>query len=298
MLSIQHISKAFGSVKALNDVSFDVPNGQILGLIGQNGAGKSTTFHSILNFIDFDGSIQWQNHPLAANDYNHIGYLPEERSLMTKLTIEQQIIYLARLKGQSAKVIRPQIDDWLARFAVKGTRKSKIKDLSKGNQQKVQLICTLIHQPDLLILDEPFSGLDPVNADLLKQAILDAKDRGAAIIFSSHDMENVTDLCDQLVMLRKGDVVLHGTLDDVRGQFGRTELFVTTDWSTDRLEALTGVASVTHRHSNRYVLHLTSADAGPAIFDALTQGHYIAEFSQQPPTLDEIFRLKVGEGLD
>ncbi|MFC6289647.1 ABC transporter ATP-binding protein [Levilactobacillus angrenensis] len=295
MLSIQHISKTFGPVKALNDVSFDVPDGQILGLIGQNGAGKSTTFHSILNFITYDGQIQWQGHTLAATDFDQIGYLPEERSLMPKLTIEQQIVYLARLKGQSAKVIRPQIDDWLQRFAVKGTRKSKIKDLSKGNQQKVQLICTLIHQPKLIILDEPFSGLDPVNADLLKQAILTAKQAGAAIIFSSHDMENVTAVCDRLVMLRKGNVVLHGTLDEVREQFGKTELFVTTDWSTDQLTALPGVASVTHRHGQRYVLHLSAATAGPAIFDALTQGHYIEEFSQQPPTLDEIFRLKVGE---
>lgn len=295
MLSIQHISKEFGPIKALNDVSFDVPDGQILGLIGQNGAGKSTTFHSILNFITYTGQIHWQGHTLAATDFDQIGYLPEERSLMPKLTIEQQIIYLARLKGQSAKVTRPQIDDWLQRFAVKGTRKSKIKDLSKGNQQKVQLICTLIHHPKLIILDEPFSGLDPVNADLLKQAILTAKQDGAAIIFSSHDMENVTAVCDRLVMLRKGNVVLHGTLDEVRDQFGKTELFVTTDWSADRLVTLPGVASVTSRHGRRYVLHLTDATAGPAIFDALTQGHYIEEFSQQPPTLDEIFRLKVGE---
>ena len=295
MLSIQHIRKRFDDVLALNDVSFDVANGQILGLIGQNGAGKSTTFHSILNFITYDGQITWQGHAFTPQDFNHIGYLPEERSLMTKLTIEQQIVYLARLKGQKARDIRPQIDDWLARFAVKGTRKSKIGALSKGNQQKVQLICTLIHRPDLLILDEPFSGLDPVNADLLKRAILDAKQRGAAIIFSSHDMENVTELCDQLVMLRTGNVVLHGTLQDVRNQFGKTELFVTTDWSTDRLAALPGVASVTVRQPGQYRLHLTAAQAGPAIFQELTQGHYIEEFSQQPPTLDEIFRLKVGE---
>ncbi|KRL93517.1 ABC transporter ATP-binding protein [Levilactobacillus hammesii] len=295
MLSIQHISKQFGPVKALNDVSFEVPNGQILGLIGQNGAGKSTTFHSILNFIAYDGTISWQGHALSPADFDTIGYLPEERSLMTKLTIEQQIIYLARLKNQSAKVIRPQIDDWLERFAVKGTRKSRINDLSKGNQQKVQLICTLIHHPKLLILDEPFSGLDPVNADLLKQAILRARDDGAAIIFSSHDMENVSALCDQLVMLRKGEMVLHGTLNDVRNQFGKTELYVTTDWSATRLATLPAVNHVDVRQPGQYLLHLTDPAAGPTIFAELTQGHYIEEFSQQPPTLDEIFRLKVGE---
>jgi len=295
MLSIQHIRKRFGDVQALNDISFDVPNGQIVGLIGQNGAGKSTTFHSILNFIDYQGTITWQGHAFSAQDFDHIGYLPEERSLMPKLTIEQQIIYLARLKGQSAKTTRPLIDDWLQRFAVKGTRKSKIGSLSKGNQQKVQLICTLIHQPDLLILDEPFSGLDPVNADLLKHAILDAKQRGAAIIFSSHNMENVTELCDQLVMLRTGDLVLHGTLQDVRNQFGKTELFVTTDWTAERLATLPGVATVTLRQPGQFRLHLADPTMGPTIFAELTQGHYIEEFSQQPPTLDEIFRLKVGE---
>ncbi|NLR32981.1 ABC transporter ATP-binding protein [Levilactobacillus tujiorum] len=295
MLSIQHISKQFGPVKALNDVSFEVPNGQILGLIGQNGAGKSTTFHSILNFIKYDGTISWQGHALSPADFDTIGYLPEERSLMTKLTIEQQIIYLARLKNQSAKDIRPQIDDWLGRFAVKGTRKSHINDLSKGNQQKVQLICTLIHHPKLLILDEPFSGLDPVNADLLKQAILRARDDGAAIIFSSHDMENVSALCDQLVMLRKGDMVLNGTLSEVRNQFGKTELYVTTDWSATRLATLPAVDHVEQRQPGQYRLHLTDPAAGPSIFAELTQGHYIEEFSQQPPTLDEIFRMKVGE---
>ncbi|MFD1548795.1 ABC transporter ATP-binding protein [Levilactobacillus fuyuanensis] len=295
MLSIQHISKQFDTVKALTDVSFDVPNGQILGLIGQNGAGKSTTFHSILNFIKYDGTITWQSHPLSSDDFDTIGYLPEERSLMTKLTIEQQIVYLARLKNKSAKDIRPRIDDWLGRFAVKGTRKSRINDLSKGNQQKVQLICTLIHHPKLLILDEPFSGLDPVNADLLKQAILNARDDGAAIIFSSHDMENVSALCDHLVMLRKGEMVLNGTLNEVRSQFGKTELYVTTDWSATRLTTLPGVADVETRQPGQYLLHLTDPAVGPDIFAELTQGHYIEEFSQQPPTLDEIFRMKVGE---
>ncbi|VDG26206.1 ABC transporter ATP-binding protein [Lactiplantibacillus mudanjiangensis] len=296
MLTVAHITKTFGTVQALQDVSFDVHDGEIMGLIGQNGAGKSTTFHSILNFLTFDGQITWNGQPLSADDYNQIGYLPEERSLMPKLTITQQIVYLARLKNQSAKVIKPKIADWMTRFAVKGQPTDKINKLSKGNQQKVQLICTLIHEPQLIILDEPFSGLDPVNADLLKQAIVAAKNRGAAIIFSSHDMTNVEEICDTLVMLRNGQVVLHGTVDDVRNQFGRTRLFLTTDWSAEQLAALAGVKDVTAIGPNHYRLQLTDAEAGPAIFDAVTQGHYIQEFSQQPPTLDEIFRTEV-EGV-
>lgn len=294
MLSIKHLHKQFGEVTALNDITFSVNSGEILGLIGQNGAGKSTTFHSILNFLHYDGEILWEGQSITESVFDTIGYLPEERSLMPKLTVEQQIIYLAELKNQPAKKIRPLIDTWLQKFAVKGTKKDKIKALSKGNQQKVQLICTLIHDPKLIILDEPFSGLDPVNADLLKQAILTAKANGAAIIFSSHDMENVESLCDSLVMLKTGEVVLNGEIESVRAQFGKTELFVTTDWSSAQLAQLPHVTQVTLRHAGQYLLHLDDPAAGPEIFTALTQGHYIEEFRQQPPTLDEIFRLKAG----
>ena len=294
MLSIAHIQKRFGTVQALNDVSFYVHDGEIMGLIGQNGAGKSTTFHSILNFLSFDGQITWNGQPLTADDYDQIGYLPEERSLMSKLTITQQIVYLARLKNQPARVTKGKIAAWMKRFAVKGQPTDKIDKLSKGNQQKVQLICTLIHDPKLIILDEPFSGLDPVNADLLKQAILDAKQRGAAIIFSSHDMSNVEAICDSLVMLRNGEAVLKGTVEDVRAQFGRTRLFLTTDWSQAQLADLPGVTTVTQQGARRFRLELADASVGPAIFDQVTAGHYIEEFSQQPPTLDEIFRTEAG----
>lgn len=297
MLTVAHISKNFGTLQALKDVTFDVHDGEIMGLIGQNGAGKSTTFHSILNFLKFDGQITWNGQSLTADDYNQIGYLPEERSLMPKLTITQQIVYLARLKNQPAKVIKPKVSDWMQRFAVKGQPNDKISKLSKGNQQKVQLICTLIHDPQLIILDEPFSGLDPVNSDLLKQAIIAAKKRGAAIIFSSHDMSNVEEVCDSLVMLRNGEVVLKGKINDVRNQFGRTRLFLTTDWTAEQLAALPNVGAVKSLGDQRYRLQLTDANAGEAIFDAVTAGHYIQEFSQQPPTLDEIFRTEAG-GVD
>ncbi|MGF2385015.1 ABC transporter ATP-binding protein [Lentilactobacillus otakiensis] len=294
MLSIKHLRKQFGSVKALDDVSFDVPDNQITGLIGQNGSGKSTTFHSILNFLKYDGEIRWNGQPIKEADFDSIGYLPEERSLMPKLTIEQQIVYLARLKSKPAKEIRPQIDGWLEKFAVKGKKTDKIKDLSKGNQQKVQLIVTLIHHPRLIILDEPFSGLDPVNADLLKKAILEARDQGAAIIFSSHDMANVEAVCDRLVMLRTGDVVLNGTISEVRDQFGKSEIYVTTDWTEDQLKQLPHVIKVQNIRGNRFLLQIDDPSKGSEVFEKLTDGKYIEEFSQQPPTLDEIFRMKAG----
>lgn len=153
---------------------------------------------------------------------------------------------------------------------------------------------TLIHHPKLIILDEPFSGLDPVNADLLQNAILEAKQQGAAIIFSSHNMANVESVCDRLVMLRTGELVLNGTISEVRDQFGKSEVYVTTTWSEAQLRELPHVFQVTHIRGQRYVLRLDDPAAGPAIFDQLTEGHYIEEFSQQPPTLDEIFRMKAG----
>lgn len=296
MLAIQELSKRFGDLQALQKISFSVQKGEIMGLIGQNGAGKSTTFHSILNFIHYEGQISWDDHTIDERVFNQIGYLPEERSLMPKMTVEQQILYLARLKGQSARKIKPEIDRWMARFEVKGKRSDKIKSLSKGNQQKVQLICTLIHRPSLIILDEPFSGLDPVNEDLLKQAILDAKHQGAAIIFSSHDMGNVESVCDQLVMLRKGQMVLNGEIRALRDQFGKNEIFVTTDWRPGDLAQLPHVTTVVNLSANRYLLRVDDPAAGPLIFQRLSNGEYLEEFSQQPPTLDEIFRLKAGDG--
>lgn len=295
MLKIEDINKNFGDLKALDHVSFDVSDGEILGLIGQNGAGKSTTFHSILNFLHYQGKITWNDQPITESVFDEIGYLPEERSLMPKLTVEQQITYLARLKNKPAKEIKPKIDDWLKKFAVKGSKKDKIKDLSKGNQQKVQLICTLIHEPKLVILDEPFSGLDPVNSDLLKQAILETKKNGAAIIFSSHDMENVEELCDKLVMLRDGQVVLNGTVREVRASFGKTRIFVTTDKEITQLAQLPHVVAAKSLEEKRFELFLDDESAGKEVFAEVTDGQYIEEFSQQPPTLNEIFRQKAGK---
>lgn len=295
MLTVQHLSKKFDKVSALRDVNFTIRPGEIMGLIGQNGAGKTTTFHSILNFLNYDGTITWQDQPLTEKTFNAIGYLPEERSLLPKMTIEQQIVYLAKLKNRPAKEIKPQIDQWLKRFDVQGKKTDKIKTLSKGNQQKVQLICTLIHQPQLIILDEPFSGLDPVNADLLKNAVLDAKKRDAVIIFSSHDMSNVEEICDSLIMLKKGKVILSGSIDSVRDSFGKSEIFCKTTKSLAELQQLPHVKTVEKQLHGQYLLRIDDEKSGPEVFAALTHGKYVEEFRQQPPTLDEIFRMEAGE---
>lgn len=295
MLTLSHLEKSFGSMKAVDDVSFTVKPGEILGLIGQNGAGKTTTFRMILNFLTPDrGTILWKGHAFSSRDYDQLGYLPEERGLYPKMTVEQQILYFAQLRDRKVSEIKPRIDEWLARFAVKGRRTDKIKDLSKGNQQKVQLIATLIHEPELIILDEPFSGLDPVNAGLLEDGIEWLKHKGAAIIFSSHDMTNVAKISDRIVMLRQGQVALEGTVDEIRNQFGRTKLFLESQLSAETLQAFPGVSRVT-QHGQQFELTLANETVGHQLFELATKTGYIPEFSQQAPSLDEIFRIKVAE---
>ncbi len=185
----------------------------------------------------------------------------------------------------------------MERLQVKGNLDDKIKSLSKGNQQKVQLIATLIHEPDLVILDEPFSGLDPVNTALLKEVILAEKARGAAIIFSDHVMTNVEEICDEVIMIDEGAVVINGAVQSVRNSFGRTRLFISSDWSKEELENLPHVIQVTKTNQETWRLVLDDEKAGPELFKHLTQGEYIQTFNQQPPTIDEIFKMKLGVTL-
>src|SRR5699024_8552485 len=201
MLEVKQLYKSFGSLKAVDDVSFTIREGEIMGMIGQNGAGKTTTFRLILDFLTADsGAVLWNGKPLTKDDYNVIGYLPEERGLYPRVSIEEQLIYFAQLRGMSKNDVKGKIDYWMDKFQVKGKKTDKVKTLSKGNQQKVQLISTLLHEPKLIILDEPFSGLDPVNASLLEEGIKELRKHGSSVIFSSHNMNNVEDICDHLVM--------------------------------------------------------------------------------------------------
>lgn len=296
MLRIENVSKTFPGVKAVDDVSFSVSPGEIMGLIGQNGAGKSTLFRMILNLLKKDeGEILWNDHPIRDRDLDRIGFLPEERGLYPKRTIENQIIFFAELRGQSPKVTKSKIDEWWEKLEVKGKKTDKVKTLSKGNQQKIQLICTLIHEPDLIILDEPFTGLDPVNASLLAKSIIEAKERGACVIFSSHNMENVTEICDRLLMLRNGKTILNGTLKEVREEFPKDRLFVQSDsYSLEDLLKLEGVISGETTPSGIHKLILEDEKYGYGIFDLLSKEGYIQTFSQQSPDLDEIFRIKAG----
>jgi len=298
MLQVEHLRKTFGSKVAVDDVSFEIQPGTILGIVGQNGSGKTTIFRMILNFLtpENNGRVLWQNKPMQmATVYNTVGYLPEERGLYEKMTIEQQIMYFARLRGMKKADINNKIDEWMTKFNVKGDRKDKIKTLSKGNQQKVQLIATLIHEPALVILDEPFSGLDPVNAEYLMQGILELREKGSCIIFSSHNMANVQAICDTVIMIDNGQQKLYGTIDEVRNSYGQTRLFVKADgWQAENLRALEGVTNVMEVAPGEYKLMLADETYGRSLFDIISKGQYIQEFSQQAPSLDEIFKMEAG----
>ncbi|WP_314208894.1 ABC transporter ATP-binding protein [Vagococcus salmoninarum] len=296
MLEVKHLTKSFGTMKAVNDVSFTIPEGTILGLIGQNGAGKSTTFRLILDFLSSDqGEVLWKGRKLTDKDYNIIGYLPEERGLYPKISIEEQLIYFAKLRGKTKQEIIPKIDFWMDKFQVKGKKTDKVKSLSKGNQQKVQLIATLIHEPELIILDEPFSGLDPVNAELLKDGIIELKEKGSCVIFSSHNMDNVEKICDHLVMLRDGEMVLDGRVNEIRQAFGRTKLFIESDLSLERILATKGVLKANLRSDGMIEANLANDEVGKVIFKEALEFGYMPVFNQLPPTLEDIFKMKVGE---
>ena len=294
MLQIQNLQKSFGSKQVFFGINFEAKSGQILGLIGKNGAGKTTIFHSILRFLDYSGTITFDGQDIAQETYRKIGYLPEERSLMPKLTVYEQVRYLANLKGVSSAAVKEKLPVWMERLQVKGKLTDKIKSLSKGNQQKVQLIITLLHEPDLIILDEPFSGLDPVNTELLKQVIFEEKERGATIIFSDHVMTNVEELCDTVVMIRDGEVVVNGPVQEVRNQYGKTRLFVSSEHSQAELEGLPHVIKVSLTKRGIWRLVLDDESAGTELFTLLTKGKYITTFDQQAPTIDEIFRIESG----
>ncbi|MFZ2699336.1 MAG: ABC transporter ATP-binding protein [Lactococcus raffinolactis] len=297
MLKLENLTKQFGDKVAVDQLDMIVKPGDIMGLIGQNGAGKTTTFRMILDFIKPDqGQITWQGVPITQDIKQKIGFLPEERGLYQKLTIEEQIMYFAQLHGMKRAEAREDLVRWMDKLEIVGKITDKVQTLSKGNAQKVQFIATLIHRPDFLILDEPFSGLDPVNTSLLMTEIKNLKANGAAIIFSSHNMSGVELLSDQLTMLKKGKVVLQGDIYGIRDGFGRTQIYVESDVSDTDLAAISGVETIEKQGAGR-MIHVSDAAVGQDIFTKVTQSGYVQAFVQAPPTLDEIFRKEVAENV-
>ena len=296
MLEIKNVSKSFGKVKALDHVSFNVEKGDLFGLIGQNGAGKSTLFRCIMDFFDeYEGEILYDGNLMKSLPLEKVGFLPEERSLSPKKTIEEEIKYFARLnlmKGLDKKTLQKYFD----KFEIKGKLNYKIKDLSKGNQQKVQLLASLIYKPDFLILDEPFSGLDPYNIRLLQDIIKEVNESGTTIIFSSHNMENIEDMCNKLVMLKDGQVVLEGSPKKIRNSYPKDKLLI--ECEEDISDILNDFVITYEKDSNTYKIKLNDPTDGRKIYERLREKFdYIPVFAQTPPSLNEIFTRKVEEDV-
>ena len=292
MIEIKNLTKNFGDLKALDDVSFEVKRGELFGVIGQNGAGKSTLFRSMMNFYDhFDGEILYEGDPMADVPLEKIGFLPEERSLSPKKTIREEVKFFARL-NQMRNLDEKTLQAYFDRFEIKGSLDDKIKSLSKGNQQKVQLLASLIYKPEFLILDEPFSGLDPYNANLLMEIIKEINEEGTTIIFSSHNMENIEYLCDRLIMLKNGKIVLNGSPDEIRNSYEKDLVKVRTDADLSELFP----AYDLKREGNFWTIRLENEENGREIFEKLVgKLGYLEMFSQEPPSLNEIFARKVEE---
>lgn len=294
-LTIEHVSKRFGEKIAVDQLNMQIHPGEVLGLIGQNGAGKTTTFRMILGFIPTDqGTITWNGQPITQQTKRIIGFLPEERGLYQKMTIEEQILYFAELHGMKRKTARLHLQEWMKRLEVVGKQTDKVQTLSKGNAQKVQFIATLIHEPQFLILDEPFTGLDPVNTELLRNEIKRSCDNGAAVIFSNHNMSDVELLSNQLLMLKNGQTVLAGTVEGIRESYGRTRVYIESAVPTEELAAIAGVQRIIRQGSGRLV-QLSDEQAGRVVFQKVAQEGYVQAFIQAPPSLDEIFRMEVAE---
>jgi ABC-2 type transport system ATP-binding protein len=221
-LQVEHINKWFGSFQAIKDLSMQVKEGALFGFLGANGAGKTTTMRMILDLFRPDsGQITWNGTNVRELPRRAWGYMPEERGLYPKMRVDEQLIFLARLQGVSKQEAQKALDEWLERFQITVNRDRRIEELSKGNQQKVQFLAAILHDPTILIMDEPFSGLDPVNANVLKEAFLEMHRRGKTIIFSTHPLEQAEELCQDIVIINKGQSVVQGSVREVKRQYGR-----------------------------------------------------------------------------
>lgn len=291
-LEASHIVKRYAAHTALDDVSISVPRGKVFGLLGPNGAGK-TTLIRILNRITApdSGSVLFDGRPFAPADVQRIGYLPEERGLYKKMKVGEQAIYLSRLKGLSRAESEQRLRAWFEKFNIMPWWDKKLEELSKGMQQKVQFVTTVLHEPSLLIFDEPFSGFDPVNAELLKSEILALRDRGATIIFSTHNMSSVEEVCDDIALINHAHVVLSGRVGEVKDRF-RTGLFEAT--SVDgTLQSAPGLFTV-EKHDERTQLHHYTLRKDPALtasalITAVAERVELRSISEKMPTMQEIF---------
>ena len=300
IIECKNVSKAFGEKVALDNVSVDIPKGQIFGLLGPNGAGK-TTLIRIINRITIpnSGTVLFDGRPITQDDVEKIGYLPEERGLYRKMKVGEQAMYFAQLKGMSYREAQDELKKWFIRFGIESWWNKKVEELSKGMAQKIQFITTVVHKPKLLILDEPFSGFDPVNAQVIREEILRLKEEGSTIILSTHNMESVEELCDSIALINKSHVVITGGVDEIRRKYGNNnvELIYTSEAS---LKAVPGVFDVLSdqddmgRHTAVLSI-LDGATTNEVLAEVMKQGQTVNSFKELVPRMNDIFIKLVTE---
>ncbi|MBQ6285576.1 MAG: ATP-binding cassette domain-containing protein [Bacilli bacterium] len=295
MLKVEHVTKYYGDFRAVNDLSFEIHEGEIFGLLGVNGAGKTTTFRMIMGLLDkTDGEITLDDKPIDYNVTDKIGFLTEERSLLPNKTVLEQAIFYSALKGMDDKTIEEKLDEYLEKFKISEYKNKKIKELSKGNQQKIQFIISILNEPKLLILDEPFSGLDPINVEMFKKEILRLKKNNTMIIFSSHMMEHIEYFCDSLVILVKGNTVLKGKLTDIKKDYRKKNIKVKADLDIDEIKSIKGVLDI-EKNKDEYTIKIENESIVDDVFKKVSKYKNVNKFVVEEPTLNEIFVSKVGE---
>ena len=300
IIECKNVSKSFGEKVALDNVTVEIPKGKIFGLLGPNGAGK-TTLIRIINRITIpnSGTVSFEGRPITQDDVEKIGYLPEERGLYRKMKVGEQAMYFAQLKGMSYRDAMAELKKWFVRFGIESWWNKKVEELSKGMAQKVQFITTVVHKPSLLILDEPFSGFDPVNAQIIREEILRLKAEGATIILSTHNMESVEELCDNIALINKSHVVITGGVDEIRHKYGNNnvELIYTAKQAVTSVEGVFKTLS-DQDDSGRHtaVLALEDGVTGNQVLEAvIAQGLTVNSFKELVPRMNDIFIKLVTE---
>ena len=303
LLKIENVTKRYSAHTALNDVSLNVPQGSIYGLLGPNGAGK-TTLIRVINRITLPdaGRVIFDGHEITDQDIYNIGYLPEERGLYKKMKVGEQAIFFARLKGLSRREATVRLKDWFIRLGIESWWNRKVEDLSKGMAQKVQFITTVLHEPKLLIFDEPFSGFDPINANILKQEILRLRDKGATVIFSTHNMSSVEEICDHITLINKSRNILSGSVDEVRHRFGENvfEVVYSGEGATfeSALQPMAEVLGTTTVADTPYTSTRIRLKDGATVRESITAANEAVElrsFKEVIPSMNDIF-IRAVEG--
>ena len=300
LIQCTNVCKSFGEKVALDKVSVDIPKGKIFGLLGPNGAGK-TTLIRIINRITIpnSGTVLFDGRPITQEDVEKIGYLPEERGLYRKMKVGEQAMYFAQLKGMSSREAAAELKKWFVRFGIESWWNKKVDELSKGMAQKVQFITTVVHKPSLLILDEPFSGFDPVNAQVIREEILRLKDEGATIVLSTHNMESVEELCDNIALINKSHVVISGGVDEIRRKYGNdnVELIYTDSVTVKSVEGVFRVLSDSDDAGRHTAVLALEAGVGSnqALTAVLEQGLTVNSFRELVPRMNDIFIKLVTE---